>query len=123
MVYAATTARDFPELIEALSEQRAKLLQDGLTEREIGDSIRHLSGSFIMSLDDVESRMKRIARQYLFSGYALDPEETLGMISSVNPSSVARMAERAFAYDDVLAYGKIGGRERNRLAARNPLWK
>jgi len=113
MAQASSSVRSFPRLLAALEEEIGLIGGPApLTEEELAESLSRLEGSFDLSLDDTEYRMKRLARQALQATEVLDVEETRRMILGVEASSVGAMTRRLFAAPEraVFAYGKLGER-------------
>jgi predicted Zn-dependent peptidase len=123
MATASASVRLFPRLMDALEEEISRIASGGdgaLSEREVGESISHIAGSFDLALEDPEYRMKRLAKQKICNGYVLDADETKARILAVTKEDVDAMAERLFAKSDraIFAYGKRGARVEKALAAR-----
>lgn len=76
-----------------------------LSGEEISESVSRLAGSFELALDDVEFRMKRLARQRLYADEVLAAEETKAKILSVDAHAVAFAAERLFSGRERARFG------------------
>ena len=61
---------------------------------ECVDAIGRLAGSFDLALEDTDFRMRRIARQVLFSGEAMTAEEARAAIARLGPAELNAMRER-----------------------------
>jgi predicted Zn-dependent peptidase len=70
MASAAASAGVLPELAAEMDRQLDRAGSEGLTPAECEDAVARLVGSFDVALDDPDFRMRRIARQMLFSGDA-----------------------------------------------------
>jgi predicted Zn-dependent peptidase len=82
------------ELARAMGDQIDAVGAGELGDDECADAISRLAGSFELSLDDTDYRMRRIARQIWFSGTALDEFETRSRIAALDPRSLRDMAAR-----------------------------
>ena len=60
-IYAATSAQRGNELLKALEAEMGKLVDDGVTAKELDLSRKGLEGSIVLGLEDSGSRMSRIA--------------------------------------------------------------
>ncbi len=60
-VYAATSTQRGPDLLDALSEEMAKLVSNGVTKHELELAKTGFEGSVILGLEDSGSRMSRMA--------------------------------------------------------------
>jgi predicted Zn-dependent peptidase len=111
LAQASSSPRLFPKLLEELDRQIDLVARGGegaLSEEEISESVSRIAGSFELALDDPEYRMKRLAKQKLCNGFALDAEETKAHILAVDKRRVDEMAERLFHKQPRarFAYGK-----------------
>jgi predicted Zn-dependent peptidase len=109
-VYASATPALARKLLVALDGELARLARDPLSERENEDAKSHLVGSMILSREDMETRMKRLVRQYTMIGRVLEFEEAVDMIRSVTPEDSAAFVSQRLRRDDfsLLAYGTKG---------------
>jgi predicted Zn-dependent peptidase len=105
MAAANASGAVLPELVEEMDAQLDRAAAEGLGEKECVDAVSRLAGSFDVALDDPDFRMRRIARQLLFSGEADSSDE-------------ARERMAALAADDLNAACArlLKGRERARFA-------
>ena len=64
-----------PAQLQTLASEMDRLIDEasegGLRDEECADAVARLSGSFELSLDDTDFRMRRIAREILFAGEAM----------------------------------------------------
>jgi predicted Zn-dependent peptidase len=116
MAQASAQAKDLPELASEMDRQLELLAERGLTEEEAHDAVRRLSGSFEVALDDTDFRMRRIARQYLFSGEAEEAEEARARMEALSPGDLAASLSRLLGGKRRarFAYGKLTRREARR---------
>jgi predicted Zn-dependent peptidase len=100
-----------PRLAAEMRRILDELGEAPLTEEECGDARSRLSGSFEIALDDPDFRMRRLARQILFSGTYLTTEETLEAIMSLDSESIDAARRRLFCGRPWarFAYGKRTG--------------
>lgn len=107
-VHAAASPKDIPALSAELDRQAALMAERGLSEDEAVAVASHLEGLDIVAADDTESRMKRLARQYLYSGTVDGYEESLELTRSTGKAEVDAMAARALSGPGALfVYGKV----------------
>jgi predicted Zn-dependent peptidase len=102
---ANVSESQLPELASEMGRLLDELEAGGLSEMECVDSIGRLRGSFDLALEDTDFRMRRIARQVLFSGVAMTDEEARSAISSLRSPDLDAMRKRL-----------LGGRRRARFA-------
>ena len=85
------------ELARAMGDEIDAVAAGELGDDECADAITRLAGSFELSLDDPDFRMRRLARQIWFSGGALDEAETRSRIAALDPPALRDMASRLLA--------------------------
>jgi predicted Zn-dependent peptidase len=116
---ASSSARLFPSLFSSLEAELGRLSDSAgsLSEEEISESVSRIAGSFDVALDDPEYRMKRIARQQMYDGSALDEDETRALILAVDKRAVDAMTQRLFSGNDRarFAFGASSSRVRDSL--------
>jgi predicted Zn-dependent peptidase len=118
---ANTQVSQLAELSKAMDECLDEIAEEGLGEEECADAVTRLSGSLDLALDDTDFRMRRVARQILFSGQAMTVDEIKAQISALNAEDLNAFSGRLFKTVDGsnrprarLAYGR-----RPRKAARS----
>jgi predicted Zn-dependent peptidase len=96
---ASSSVKLFPALFAGLEAELDRLSSGAglLSEEEISESVSRIAGSFDVALDDPEYRMKRIARQQIYDGSALDEDETRARILAVDKKAVDDMTRRIFS--------------------------
>jgi len=81
-------------LAAEMERQLDEVADSGLSDRECEESVSRLAGSFEVALDDTDFRMRRLGRQVLFQGAALDPAEAVSRIRELGPADLRAMAVR-----------------------------
>ena len=94
---ANVSAKDLPRLAEGMERELDAVAEEGLGREECADTVSRLAGSLEVALDDADFRMRRIGRQVLFKGVALDPAETVALIRGLRPEDLSAMAGRLLA--------------------------
>jgi predicted Zn-dependent peptidase len=109
-VYANATPAQTGKLLAALDAELARLRREPLDAREIDDARSHLVGSMIVAREDMESRMKRLARQHAMIERVLEFDESVAMIRAAGPAEVERFVAGHVRSDafNLLAYGSRG---------------
>jgi predicted Zn-dependent peptidase len=87
-IYANTMADVYHDFITKLNMELANFLVDKFNNSEIEDARTHLEGGIILSQEDMELRMKRLARHYIFSGKSYNLEESVEMLYSVSLNDI-----------------------------------
>ncbi|MGA2977470.1 MAG: pitrilysin family protein [Spirochaetia bacterium] len=109
-IYANSTPDQARQFLKALDAELARLVSEPLTSREIDDAKSHLIGSMILSREDMETRMKRLVRQYMMMDRILEFEESVDALRAVSLSAVEAYARHCLRRDSfsLLAYGSRG---------------
>ncbi len=87
-IYASCTPEQTGKLMSALDGELGRLKGNPPQGAEIADAKSHLTGSMILSREDMESRMKRLVRQFTMIGKALEFEESVGEINAVGADRI-----------------------------------
>ena len=87
-IYSNATPDRTKPLLTALDAELARLKSVPLSPAEIEDAKSHLKGSMILSREDMESRMKRLVRQFTMIERAYEFEESVRMIDEVGPRQI-----------------------------------
>ncbi|HOX33596.1 MAG TPA: pitrilysin family protein [Spirochaetales bacterium] len=107
MAAANASPKDLPRLAEGMDRELDSLASGGLGEAEAKEAVSRLSGSLEISLDDADFRMRRLGRQVLFQGAALEPAEAASRIAAIGPGELAAMAGRLLGAPRArFAYGR-----------------
>ncbi len=108
-VYASTGPREVEELLHALKDEIKRFENEPPSEREIEDAKTHLKGNIILVREDMETRMKRLARQYIMNGEVYPFEQSFKYIDSISRKRVMELSESLVKANDFnfLIYGKV----------------
>ena len=83
MIYAGTAPSKVDEVLGLIDTEVAKVVNDGITERELRVASGYLVGALLLNLEDSGSRMGRLARGELAAGEALTVDEQVERIRAV----------------------------------------
>jgi predicted Zn-dependent peptidase len=95
-VHASTLPEQLPALLAALDRELARLRDASLTADEIDEARLQVKGGLILSKQDAEVRMKRLARLYVSIGGIVSYEESYRVIDSVTAEDVRRLTDALF---------------------------
>jgi predicted Zn-dependent peptidase len=106
-IYASATPGQARALLAALDAELTRLLADPLSPQEVQDAKSHLAGGMTLAREDMESRMKRLVRQFITMGRVLEFDESLAELRGVAPSAIDEFARQCLRRDSfsLLAYG------------------
>jgi predicted Zn-dependent peptidase len=119
-IYAGTSPQLVVSLVEALNLELRRFMQEAPSQEEIADAKSHLRGGVALSKDDVEARMRRLARQEMLNGVVLDYDEAVQVLDGVTREHVVKLIDDLVRADEfnLLAYGgkAIGRLEQTRFS-------
>jgi predicted Zn-dependent peptidase len=102
-VYAGTSPARATTVLDLITTELDRLLQDEIPERELAVARGHVKGSLVLSLEDTPSRMSRIGRSQLVHGEIMSLEELVERTAAVSQADVRRVIERVVAGPRTLA--------------------
>ncbi len=107
-VYAGVSRKKIREAAEVIVEEMLAL-PDTLTETEFERSKKHLKGNLILGLESTSSRMQNIARQEIYFGRYISPDEIIQSVDRVRLPEVKDLAHRLIQKElfSLTAYGPI----------------
>ena len=107
IIYASTGIETISALIQALGNEIQGAFEHQITEEEIQSASTHLIGGVSISKDDMETRMKRLVRQYVLGGEIHDIPKTIEILKSITRNDITRFIDTSLKYKpfNLLAYG------------------
>ncbi|MDP9074536.1 MAG: insulinase family protein [Actinomycetota bacterium] len=102
-VYAGTAPARAKEVLGLIHAEIDRLLDTGITERELGMTRSHLRGSMALSLEDSGARMSRLGRSQLVHGQVPQLKELDERLGSVTLADVDRVIAKVLSGTRVLA--------------------
>ena len=112
-VSASTTPSQLPSLARAYRREAESLHRYGLTDIEVSEALGRIEGTLSLAAEDVEYRMKRLARQFLYDGASESMTTTLQRIAkAVDTDTVNALVRRYLdpERESILLYGKLGAK-------------
>jgi predicted Zn-dependent peptidase len=94
--YAATPKETTTKAVRLLISEIEAVAREGFSDREIEDSRTHVIGEILLSAEDTENRMKRIARQFLFGKKVYTVDECVSTIGTIDANTVRALIRDAF---------------------------
>ncbi len=107
-VYAGCSRKKIREVAELTTEEMLGL-PDSLTEVELDRAKKHLKGNLILGLESTNSRMNNIARQEIYFGRYISPDEIIRSVDNVSMTQIRELAARLLRKDlfSATAYGPL----------------
>jgi predicted Zn-dependent peptidase len=93
-VYVGTSSDWTEEVVTTILAELDRLAADGLTEAELGRVKNQLKGNLLLGLETSDNHMHRIAKNELYYGRDVTPEEVAAQIDGVTLDDVAALAQR-----------------------------
>jgi predicted Zn-dependent peptidase len=100
-IYAGLSGACVPEVIGVVMGEFDALRKDGLGEDELARAKSQIRGNMLLSLESSESRMSRLAKNEIYFGRDIEPDEIAQAISSVTAQDVLGVAEDLFCAEKV----------------------
>ena len=107
-VYAGVSRKKVRETAELIIKEMLDL-RNSITEHELERSKKHLKGNLILGLESTSSRMNNIARQQIYFGKYLSPDEVIKAVDRVPLAEVKDLCERLVEKErfTLTAYGPL----------------
>jgi predicted Zn-dependent peptidase len=97
-VYAGTSPGNAVQVIELVKAECEEVAAKGLSWEELDRTKQQLKGSLLLGLENMATRMSRLAKAELYNEKFLTPEELVAKIDAVGPQDIRRVGERLFAH-------------------------
>jgi predicted Zn-dependent peptidase len=116
IVYADTSPEQLDEVRDLTRQELLNVARNGLTLAELERAKNQVRAATLLSLDDIGSRMNRLARSLLYHGRVIPPEELVALVDALGLDDCRRAAERLFGAGEFAfaAIGPFGTRKRRR---------
>jgi predicted Zn-dependent peptidase len=95
-VYAGTEPENVPKVLELVLSELKRIKTEPVPEDELRRAKDHLRGSILMGLESTGARMSLLARQEMYFGRQLGPEEVIAGIEGVRAADVLALAFEMF---------------------------
>jgi len=109
VIHAGISPSDLNVAMTLILHELRQLRALGISSEELNFAIDKLSGQFLLSLENTEHRMTRLARNHMFLGYVQTPREVLDSFRRVRLEDVQALARDMFQdeYLHVVMVGKV----------------
>jgi predicted Zn-dependent peptidase len=98
--YLAVPPERTREAVESLLAELESVRSNGVSDTEVIDAQGHISGELLLSAEDTENRMKRLARQFFYGGKMLSIEESIDCVMMLSREDIASRITSAFGSQD-----------------------
>jgi len=110
-IYAGTSLETVEQLIRSVMSELRDLKEKPVTDEELRRSKANLKGATLLSLESTGSRMSDLARQYLYFGRYLSPDDRIAAVEAVTQEEIQRVANDLFQPSRIAAslVGSLNG--------------
>lgn len=95
-VYAGCSPKYADQVVDLVVEELSKVKTDGFTEDELRRAKDQLRGGMLLSMETPRHRMSRMARNELYFGRLIPPDEVIADMERVTLADVKRVANQLF---------------------------
>jgi predicted Zn-dependent peptidase len=106
-VYAGTSAESYPQVIDLIRAELARLRDEPVDLEEFRRAKEQLKGNLLLGLEGTSSRMTRLAKAEIYFGRYFDLDEIIRGIDNVSPDTFAAL-NRQLLVPDRYALTTIG---------------
>lgn len=104
---AGTAVVDAPRVVASMLEELRRLRQETVTDEELQAAKQYLRGSLLLSMENTDNRMTRLAQNELFLNRPMTLAESLERLDEVTPADLQALARHYFT-DGTLNLQAIG---------------
>jgi predicted Zn-dependent peptidase len=114
-IYVATEAAHVRETLGVIREELARCAAELISEKELLSAKELLKGNFLLGMESTDNRMTNLARNEIYFGRRVTPEEVVSFIDAVQREEIRSLAGRIFRPDAlaVAALGPVSAEELN----------
>jgi predicted Zn-dependent peptidase len=98
-VYAGTDGARVREVLGLIREGLERCCAELLTERELKSAKELLKGNFLLGMESTDNRMTGLAKNEIYFGRQMTPEEIIERIDAVGREEIRSLAGRMFRPD------------------------
>ncbi len=112
-IYAGTGEDRIQVVIRLIFEELKRLRDDPLTEKEMTQAKELIKGNFLLSMESTDNRMIKLAKNEIFFGRFIPPEEIIAAVDAVSAEDVRNLAFEIFKPDiiSLVAMGIISEKD------------
>lgn len=95
-VYCGTSVDGFPKTLEIIRQEIQRLADEKVSESELQTCKRQLKGNLLLGLESTSNRMNQLAKNEIYSGRHITPEEIGEGIEAVTSGDIRDLASTLF---------------------------
>lgn len=97
-VYSGTSVDGFPKSLAIIREETQRLTEEKVPDIEMTTCKRQLKGNLLLGLESTSNRMNQLARNEIYSGRNITPEEISERIEAVTTDDIRDLASEIFRH-------------------------
>ena len=101
VVYAALNAAQLGEAMQLIGQETRRMLTDRITEEQLKKVKEQLKSNYLLSLENVASRMNSIGRSVLMFNKIITPDELVAKIDAIDMDRFYVVCDKIFKPDQV----------------------
>lgn len=108
-IYVGTGEDKVLEVLGIILAELGRLKTELFSDRELHSAKEQIKGNFLLSMESTDHRMTRLAKNEIYHGRQVPPEETIAKIEAVSSEEIRQLARELFHRDTVslAAIGKM----------------
>ena len=106
-IYAGTSPSHLDQVLDLSLQEMRRAVREPVAEDELQLAKEQAIASVLLSLESSSSRVGALARQEIFHGRRISPDEIIERIEAVTPADAQRVAQNCFT-TPALALGALG---------------
>ncbi|MCX7982885.1 MAG: insulinase family protein [Syntrophales bacterium] len=112
-VYAGTGVKEAKEVLELILKGLVEVAEEGVTSQELRNAKELVKGNYLLSMENTDTRMSRLARGEIYFGRPLEEEEILQEVEQVSEGDISTLAREMFSPEvmTIVAVGPLCERE------------
>jgi predicted Zn-dependent peptidase len=95
-IYAGTEPQNVPRVLDLVLAELRRIKSQPAEEAELRRAKSHLRGGILMGLESTSARMSQLARQEMYFGRYVGPDEVISGIDAVTSREVLELASEIF---------------------------
>jgi predicted Zn-dependent peptidase len=95
-IYAGTEPQNVSLVLDLVRAELRRIKSQPVEEAELQRAKSHLRGSILMGLESTSARMSQLARQEMYFGRQVSPDEVISGIDAVTSAEVLELASEMF---------------------------
>jgi len=99
IVYAALNAAQLDEAMQLIGQETRRMLTDRITEEQLKKVKEQLKSNYLLSLENVASRMNSIGRSVLMFNKIITPDELVAKIDAIDMDRFYAVCDKIFKPD------------------------